>query len=356
MTLSWHGTASPWSNGHGLAYATCWSEEIGLFVAVGFATSSTVGSVLATSTDGKVWVGGSIASAPGDGTNTQLRGVCWSPSLGIFLAVGGTTHSSNNVWTSPDAITWTGRGYAVDSGAFMGSCCWSEDLGIFVVGAIDSTHVVATSPDGTTWTTRTTPWDGHSGRGEQIAWGGPPGIFVLVGSANDNSDPFHAILTSPDGTTWTARNINFPRFGSNGVAWNNLTGKFWVNGFADTGFDDFTGSSDGLTWSGFTRSGGGGVGPMCEAETLVLLGGGQVDDYDGVTYHTQSLAPLHWSAEAVAFSRSLDRAIAVGGGDGPINGLFYTDNVTLTVPERIINHIFLPPPGRAYRPMTLRTT
>ena len=58
--------------------------------------------------------------------------VCWSPELGLFVAVA-KTGTGNRVMTSPDGINWTIRTSAADNQWL--SVCWSPELGIFVAVA-----------------------------------------------------------------------------------------------------------------------------------------------------------------------------------------------------------------------------
>ena len=67
--------------------------------------------------------------------------------------------------------------------------------GVDVAGALGGTNRVLTSPAGTTWTARAAaeanPWNG-------VTYGN--GLFVAVADSGTNR-----VMTSPDGTTWTAR-------------------------------------------------------------------------------------------------------------------------------------------------------
>jgi hypothetical protein len=114
--------------------AICWSPELGLFVAVAQGGNNRV----MTSIDGITWMGG-ITSAP----VTELFSVVWSPQLKLFMATGFTNASVNRVMTSPDGIVWNVR-FASAANQWWGSC-WSPELGIFVAVATNGVDRVMTS-------------------------------------------------------------------------------------------------------------------------------------------------------------------------------------------------------------------
>ena len=111
--------------------------------------------------------------------NRYWRSVCWSPELGIFVAVNYS--SSACVMTSPDGINWTERTSGVVSRSWF-SICWSAELGIFVAVNNSSSACVMTSPDGITWTERTS---GVVSRNWiSICWSPELGIFVAVNTGS----------------------------------------------------------------------------------------------------------------------------------------------------------------------------
>ena len=121
------------------------------------------------------------------GTTSELRGITYSKSLGLFVAVG----DNGRILTSPDGITWTSqtRGVTVN----LRGITYSESLGLFVVVGLGGT--ILTSSNGITWTSQT------SGVSEPL-WGvtysESLGLFAAVG---DNG----RILTSSNGITWTSQ-------------------------------------------------------------------------------------------------------------------------------------------------------
>ena len=134
----------------------------------------------------------------------------WNGSVFVRLA-----HFNNNVWVSPDAITWTQ--YAAGFGA---SCFWMGLVwgnGLFVAPSYQSGMPVWTSPDGVTWTSNANP----AGNGP-IAFGN--NTFV-IGCANGSQ-----CATSTTGTSWTAVTLPFSSSGNGSmVLHNGSTFLIWMN-------------------------------------------------------------------------------------------------------------------------------
>jgi hypothetical protein len=169
--------------------SVCWSPELGIFVAVAEIVGT--GNRVMTSPDGITWT---IRTSAAD---NDWRSVCWSPELGIFVAVG-QTGAGNRVMTSPDGSVWTIRTSAADNN--WRSVCWSPQLGLFVaVAATGTGNRVMTSPDGITWNTRTSTDNNWSA----VCWSPELGIFVAVAITGTGTGD--RAMTSPDGITWTIR-------------------------------------------------------------------------------------------------------------------------------------------------------
>ena len=162
--------------------SVCWSPELGLFVAVSY-TSGTVNNVM-LSGNGTSW--SSAASAP----SGQWTAVCWSPELGLFCAVDQFNTTTQRAATSGDGSHWALQTTPSTNRKWKG-ICWSSELRLFVA-VTDDTAVVMTSPDGVNWTERTAAY-GCLG----ICWSPEQGQFVAVGT--------NRVMTSPDGIVWTAR-------------------------------------------------------------------------------------------------------------------------------------------------------
>ena len=92
-----------------------WSPALGLFVAV---AGSGTGNRVMTSSDGAIWTDGTI-------TDRSWETIRWSGDLGIFLAVA----TDGYIAYSSDGFVWN---ESVLTGV-LGGCCWSPELGTFVV-------------------------------------------------------------------------------------------------------------------------------------------------------------------------------------------------------------------------------
>lgn len=180
----------------------CWSDEVGLFVAV----ANAGGTRLETSPDGINWT---ERNPPSSAT---WNAVTWSPELHLFCAVAAA--GSNLVMTSPDGLTWTARTAAAANG--WTGIAWSPELRLFcAVGGTIGTTRIMTSPDGTTWTSRTHPL----ARPSSISWSPTLGVFVIA--CITGTDRF---LASTDGITWTAQANPSGQFFS--IAWSPELGIF----------------------------------------------------------------------------------------------------------------------------------
>jgi hypothetical protein len=179
---------NPLPQGNSL-YSVAWGD--GRFVAVG-----DIGTIL-TSPDGAAW------TVHDSGVPERLNGIAWGG--GQFVAVG----NRGTILTSPDGAAWTAR----DSGTFAGmnSVAWGG--GQFVAVG-DSGNKILTSPDGTAWTARDS---GTTNDLSSVVWSGSQ--FVAVGRGNYSfRGEFGVILTSPDGAAWTVRDSGAMR-NLNGIAW-----------------------------------------------------------------------------------------------------------------------------------------
>jgi len=168
-------TANAWSS-------VVWSEDVGLFVAVGY---SGVGNRVQTSPDGITWT-----------TRTSAADNTWlsvTYGNGLFVAVS-SDGAGNNVQTSPDGITWTLR--ACQNNTWRG-VAFGGDLFAAVANAGSGTRV-QTSPDGITWTTQTNDEDSNW---RAICYAADR--FVAVA---DNSGVNDVVMTSYNGVDWPVHN------------------------------------------------------------------------------------------------------------------------------------------------------
>lgn len=122
-----------------------WSPGLGLFVVVG--TDFDPSTFLPTGNGVLTWDGTTWTRK----TNGKaLQAVCWSPGQSLFCAMN---ISGGNLQTSPDGTTWTNQTSA-EANVWQ-DVCWSASLGLFIAVSAGGTHRVQTSPDGSTWTART---------------------------------------------------------------------------------------------------------------------------------------------------------------------------------------------------------
>ena len=109
--------------------SVCWSPQLGIFVAV------SRGGLVMISNNGITWIVTIV-------TNNYWSRVCWSPELGIFTAVAWS-NDLHNIMTSPDGITWTILQQVPYT--YMTGVCWSPELGIFVAVSDSGIYPVITS-------------------------------------------------------------------------------------------------------------------------------------------------------------------------------------------------------------------
>ncbi len=231
VAVSSNSTASAFST-DGITWTTSVSQATtglvslaygnGVFVGVGNATSLNI----MTSANG----GGSWTTRTGVGT--ALRGVAWSPTLGLFVAVG-----TNFAISSPDGITWTSRTPA--STATWNNVVWDSTNAVFVaVNGSTTSLQVATSANGTSWATNST--DTAVSGWRYVAAGAGITVGVLAGS----SVPAN-ILRSANATTWTVRSANFD-LTYNGIVY----GAGLYVAVASTGIGNrVVTTPDGYTWT-----------------------------------------------------------------------------------------------------------
>lgn len=271
ITYSTDSTASVWlttSVGNGLYYGPLGSSAYAInakvtdiatngtrYVVAGSSlgtgsTGSFPNGVLATSTDLVNWTVLSSGSLPGSMVN--VKRIIWSPERSLFVAVGPGT--SNNVFTSPDGITWTARALPGRTDGIVSpninSVYWNG-FAFVVVGQ----NVIAYSSDGITWTNSNGYGDvGYSYTYNDITFGN--NLFVVTSNAAQ------AVWTSPNGVTWTKRTLPTNVSNTNAIAYGD--NKFVIlnnNGETTTSVDGITWTYRGYVWTtngGFSGSGLGG--------------------------------------------------------------------------------------------------
>ncbi|WP_248360549.1 IPT/TIG domain-containing protein [Anaeromyxobacter oryzae] len=203
---------------------------------VHWATQVTGVNPLIVSLTSAAWSGSSFLAG---GTNGYLLsspdGVTWTlPAQGLGMMAFNGIASSGSQFVAAGSQGAIAR--STDGSSWTASLNYPSDLYNAIVWAngqfVLTGYAILTSPDGVTWTTRVpqaTPY-------YAIAWSGT--TFAAVGAGG-------AVRTSPDGVTWTVR--------TSGTA-SNLRGVTWFKGqFVAVG-DGGTvlTSPDGITWTART--------------------------------------------------------------------------------------------------------
>ena len=176
-------------------------------------------------------------------TSLTWTSITWSPTLGLFCAVA-SDGVSNGVATSPDGVTWVGRTPAANSA--WNSVTWSRELGLFC--AVSTGGAIMTSPNGTTWTSRTVPVAGQSLT--SVTWSRELGLFVAVASSGTGTG--NRVITSLDGVTWTSR-TSPADLSWTSICWASELFLFVAVASSGTGNRVMT-SSDGVTWTAGTSA------------------------------------------------------------------------------------------------------
>ena len=142
------------------------------------------GTYLAVGSSGQVYTSpnASTWTTRHTGVTEYLNAVASSPSLHIAAGSNGC------IVTSRNGVTWTAQASGVTTG--MLGACWGNNR--FVV--VGDSGTVLTSTDGTTWMRRTSGVDQLL---YAVTWAQDIG-YIAVGSGG-------TVLTSPDGDSWTAR-------------------------------------------------------------------------------------------------------------------------------------------------------
>lgn len=187
------------------------------------------GGSIWTSTDGINWT----KSSPN--TQPSYWSVDYNPTGDIWVAAGynGSTASADaKKISSTDGVNWTVNTAAGPYTGFATKYGASQSRWI-MVGSAPVPSKVQTSTNGTTWANVASATILATDSFYDVAFGN--NLWVIVGMGG-------RILTSPNGTTWTARTsgvtTNFP-------ACNFGNGLFIVNGATGV----FHTSTDGITWT-----------------------------------------------------------------------------------------------------------
>lgn len=174
---------------HAFAYAQSnqTASKLPIYVAVG-----DNGTVI-TSNDGAAWT--IVPQLPSD----RLTSITFGN--GQFVAAGHTSSGSQNIFTSPDGLTWTTHDSNIVEGMqglTSGSSGSLAALTTLYVGVGDD-NMIATSPDGATWTQRTC----GTGLNDFYTVSVVEHAVALDYSFVMFAAGYQSICYSTDGVTWT---------------------------------------------------------------------------------------------------------------------------------------------------------
>lgn len=265
-----------------------------------------------------------------------VRGVAYSPSLEVYVAVG-TSNPFKSAWAT-DLDDWTVTSTGTAGSHQWNAVCWSESLGLFcAVAQNGAPSLIATSPDGATWTFRTAAHASHWYN--DVIWAEEIGLFIAV-SSQSGSTGRNRIATSPDGITWTERSID----ASSGTS-QNLKGVCWAPELSlavicclNTGVavaNKFQTSPDGITWTRRTAAADVQLTDVKYSPTLGFCSCAQTGTTsnqiqtspDGITWTAQT-TPAIRSWKSVRWHEAAGRWIVVGTTLDKV--LTSTDGVTWT--------------------------
>ena len=313
-------------------YCVAYNGKIWLAGGTNLATPTVT---LAYSFDGIVWtaVPNFTSNIMGNLPSGVCRGIAWSPTLNMWVAVGlgsGTpTNGTFQLAYSYDGINWVGVSSVTFAGN-IGSCViWGKDRFIAGGGNTTTGNKIYYSTNGKTWTVATSVFNtGYNG----IAYNGT--MYVAVGQ-----NALNGVAYSYDGINWTLGATAI--FASNGatgaVAWSPPLNRWVAGGNGATNSIYY--STDGINWTGST--GGPVAGPVAIYSVTwsgnrFVAGGGtpvslqQYTSTDGINWSVNPTttmtfcAGLAWSSYQVNTGQQLTNVyiqqptLALGAGTNTI--------------------------------------
>lgn len=200
--------------------AVCWAESLGLFIAAGGAATANI----QTSDNGFTWT-------PQTVTDSDFTSIAWSESLGMAVALG--PKSTNNIQYSTTGLVWTA--ITTDAGSLM-DVCWAETPGLFVAVGTAAADNLQYSSDGINWTSETLTDSELNG----ICYSESLGMWVAVGSASTLNVQYSTNLID-----WIELTVG------TGVQFNNVVFSERLGLFAaiSSTYDGLWYSPDGITWT-----------------------------------------------------------------------------------------------------------
>ena len=236
-----------------------------------------------------------------------------------FGVIGGvsrlvSTGNNGSIFTSDDnGETWVSRTGVGALGLTYGTFA----AGLFVIARQSTASAILTSPDGITWTTRTTPGAQST---NDVAHNGT-NLFVAVGNGG-------LIITSPDAITWTQR--------TSGTT-NTLQGVHFAAGqwVAVGNAGTILTSPDGTTWTSRTSGTANSLRVVSFFNNLFVIGGqlALLTSPDGVTWTSRT---ANASSTFLGISASANRLVLAGD-----TGAVITSEDALTYTSRTNNAGFI---------------
>lgn len=205
-----------------------------------FAYSSEEGLIVGVGTNNGICVSGNgedwrVVDTP-LGYNQDLNGVCYSPILNKFIAVGGATNIGI-IYSSTDGVNWKVETDQIAKQ--LNDVYYSEELDLFI--AVGNGGTIIKSVDGTTWTDLTS---GVSDTLNKLCYAKNLSLFVVVGNGG-------TILTSEDLTTWTSQTSGVTQYYALvDIAYSETENIFTVavtRSLTNVGY--YLISTDGVTWT-----------------------------------------------------------------------------------------------------------
>lgn len=266
--VSWNTRTAPDSNFY---EATSVTYDGSQFVLVGDSSNyQTISPVIATSTDGLTWTRRNWTNTQSE---TRLNDV--TASAGRLTAVG----ISGTIITSTDnGISWSGE--SLPSGAAVASLngvAGNSNTRV-AVGYDSSSRGVILLNSGAGWTVAVGALTTFVPR--DVIWTGSQ--YVAVGATSRDFGANAVIMTSPDGSTWTSRDLSTSvapaGYSLNDVAWSGS--KLYAVGDDNNRSRIILSSTDGVTWkqehqSTSSRGNGSLAGVAASASIVISVGGVQ---------------------------------------------------------------------------------
>jgi hypothetical protein len=264
----------------------------------------------------------------------------WAPSLSLWACGTNFASSTDQVQTSPDGASgnWTAQTSPADHRAALRITSGGGLLVSVYQGA--GAIKIMTSPDGVTWTDRPVPATVLSiPSNADITYSSDLGLFVVADVQPATSSPpnFGAVITSPDGITWTLRYKQSVMGGNYALAWGN--GIFVLIGGPQGSGEHLYTSTDGITWTFRSNPGGSAQGwdgvhfangrfIAVSADTFTNAGKQAAYSTDGINWTIVSTPGTNKKWSAVTYDSGT--WVAAHGGTGTTQSLMVStdDGVT----------------------------